>query len=99
MCDLDSVSGLITAAEVAAVVVLAALAIAVVLRGNLYTAFASTVPMVAALIAVTSAHAVWRSLFAMVTENMFDNRVPFWMHSNVSPRTLLYAALLMIRNP
>jgi hypothetical protein len=55
MCDLDSVSGLITAAEAAAVVVLAALAIAVVLRGSLYTAFASTVPMVAALIAIAIA--------------------------------------------
>src|SRR4029079_16781389 len=52
--------------------------------------------MFAALIAVTSAQAVWRSLFAMVTQNMFDNRVPFWMHSSVSPRTLLYAALLTV---
>lgn len=52
--------------------------------------------LVAALVAVTSAQAVWRSLFAMVTENMFDNRVPFWMHSTVSPRTLLYAALLTV---
>jgi len=52
--------------------------------------------MFAALIAVTCAQAVWRSLFAMVTENMFDNRVPFWMHSSVSPRTLVYAALLTL---
>src|SRR4029079_15990557 len=52
--------------------------------------------MVAALVAVTSAQAAWRSLFAMVTENMFENRVPFWMHSSVSPRTLLYAALLTL---
>ena len=52
--------------------------------------------MVAALVAVTSAQVAWRSLFAMVTENMFDNRVPFWMHSSVSPRTLLYAALLTL---
>jgi putative ABC transport system permease protein len=51
---------------------------------------------VAALVAVTSAQVAWRSLFAMVTENMFDNRVPFWMHSSVSPRTLLYAALLTL---
>lgn len=49
---------------------------------------------VAALVAVTSAQVAWHSLFGMVTENMFDNRVPFWMHSSVSPRTLLYAALL-----
>ena len=39
----------------------------------------------AALVAVTSAQVAWHSLFAMVTENMFDNRVPFWMHSSVSP--------------
>ena len=52
--------------------------------------------MVAALVAVTSAQVAWRSLFAMVTENMFENRVPFWMHSSVSPRTLLYAALLTL---
>jgi putative ABC transport system permease protein len=52
--------------------------------------------MVAALVAVTSAQVAWYSLFAMVTENMFDNRVPFWMHSSVSPRTLLYAALLTL---
>jgi ABC-type antimicrobial peptide transport system permease subunit len=50
----------------------------------------------AALVAVTSAQLAWHSLFAMVTENMFDNRVPFWMHSSVSPRTLLYAALLTL---
>ena len=49
---------------------------------------------VAALVAVTSAQVAWHSLFAMVAENMFENRVPFWMHSSVSPRTLLYAALL-----
>src|SRR4051812_29342097 len=52
--------------------------------------------MVAALLAVTSAQVAWRSLFAMVAENMFDNRVPFWMHSSVSPMTLLYAALLTL---
>ncbi len=52
--------------------------------------------MVAALVAVTCAQVAWRSLFAMVTENMFENRVPFWMHSSVSPRTLLYAALLTL---
>jgi predicted permease len=52
--------------------------------------------MVAALVAVTSAQVAWRSLFAMVTENMFENRVPLWMHSSVSPRTLLYAALLTL---
>ena len=51
---------------------------------------------VAALVAVTFAQVAWHSLFAMVTENMFDNRVPFWMHSSVSPRTLLYAALLTL---
>jgi len=51
---------------------------------------------VAALVAVTSAQVAWYSLFTMVTENMFDNRVPFWMHSNISPRTLLYAALLTL---
>ncbi len=51
---------------------------------------------VAALVAVTSAQMAWRSLFAMVAENIFDNRVPFWMHPSVSPRTLLYAALLTL---
>ena len=45
--------------------------------------------MVAALVAVTFAQLAWHSLFAMVTENMFD-RVPFWSAS-VSPRTLVYA--------
>jgi hypothetical protein len=55
MCDLDSVSALIAAAEVAALVVLAALAVATILRGTLWTAFASTVPMVAALIAIAVA--------------------------------------------
>ena len=52
--------------------------------------------LVAALVAVTFAQLAWHSLFAMVTENMFENRVPFWMHSSVSPRTLLYAALLTL---
>ena len=52
--------------------------------------------VVAALFAVTFAQVAWRSLFAMVTENMFDDRVPFWMHSSVSPRTLVYAALLTV---
>ena len=52
--------------------------------------------MVAALAAVTFAQLAWHSLFAMVTENMFENRVPFWMHSSVSPRTLVYAALLTL---
>jgi putative ABC transport system permease protein len=52
--------------------------------------------MVAALVAVTFAQLAWHSLFAMVTENMFEDRVPFWMHSSVSPRTLLYAALLTL---
>jgi predicted permease len=52
--------------------------------------------MVAALVAVTFAQLAWHSLFAMVTENMFENRVPFWMHASVSPRTLVYAALLTL---
>jgi putative ABC transport system permease protein len=68
-------------------------------RGRIMTQLfveALVLAMVAALVAVTSAQAAWRSLFAMVTENMFDNRVPFWMHSSVSPRTLLYAALLTL---
>jgi putative ABC transport system permease protein len=52
--------------------------------------------MVAALVGVTSAQLAWHSLFAMVTENMFENRVPFWMHSSVSPRALLYAGLLTV---
>lgn len=52
--------------------------------------------IVAALVAVTFAQVAWRSLFATVTENMFENRVPFWMHSSVSPRTLVYAALLTL---
>ena len=51
---------------------------------------------VAAFLAVTFAQLAWHSLFAMVTENIFDNRVPFWMHSSVSPRTLVYAALLTL---
>ena len=55
MCDLDKVAGLIAAAEVAALVVLAALAVAVILRGSLWTCFASTVPMVAALVAIALA--------------------------------------------
>jgi predicted permease len=52
--------------------------------------------MVAALVAVTLAQLAWHSLFAMVAENIFENRVPFWMHSSVSPRTLMYAALLTL---
>jgi predicted permease len=52
--------------------------------------------MVAAVIAVTCAQLTWHSLFAMVMENVFDNRIPFWLHPNVSPRTLLYAALLTL---
>ena len=52
--------------------------------------------MVAALVAVTFAQLAWHSLFALVTENIFDNRVPFWMHSNVSTMTLVYAALLTL---
>jgi len=31
-----------------------------------------------------------------VMENVFENRIPFWLHSNLSPRTLLYAALLTL---
>jgi putative ABC transport system permease protein len=68
-------------------------------RGRIMGQFfveALVLAMVAALVAVTSAQVAWRSLFAMVTENMFENRVPFWMHSSVSPRTLLYAALLTL---
>src|SRR5436190_1630397 len=52
--------------------------------------------MVAAFVAVTFAQLAWHSLFAMVTENIFENRVPFWMHSSVSPGTLVYAALLTL---
>jgi hypothetical protein len=52
--------------------------------------------MVAALFAVTFEQVAWRSLFSMVTENMFENRIPFWMHSSVSPRALVYAALLTL---
>jgi putative ABC transport system permease protein len=52
--------------------------------------------MVAAVIAVTCAQLTWHALFAMVMENVFDNRIPFWLHPNVSPRTLLYAALLTL---
>ena len=50
--------------------------------------------MVAAVIAVTCAQVTWHSLFAIVMENVFDNRIPFWVHSSISPRTLLYAAVL-----
>ncbi|MEO6238401.1 MAG: ABC transporter permease [Vicinamibacterales bacterium] len=52
--------------------------------------------MVAAVIAVTCAQLTWHALFAMVMENVFENRIPFWLHSNLSPRTLLYAALLTL---
>ncbi len=52
--------------------------------------------MVAAVIAVTCAQLAWHFLFTMVMENVFENRVPFWLHSSVSPRTLLYAALLTL---
>jgi predicted permease len=52
--------------------------------------------IVAAVVAVTCAQLTWHSLFAMVMENVFENRVPFWLHSTVSPRTLLYAALLTL---
>ena len=51
---------------------------------------------VAALVAVTAAQVAWQSLFGMVSQNIFDNRVPFWMQSSVSPSTLLYAALLTL---
>src|SRR5699024_4162595 len=51
---------------------------------------------VAAVVAVACSQAIWHSLFAMVMENVFDSRVPFWLHSSVSPRTLLYAALLTV---
>lgn len=50
--------------------------------------------LVAAFVAVAFAQIAWQSLFGMVTENMFDNHVPFWMHSSISPTTLGYAALL-----
>jgi len=50
--------------------------------------------MVAAVVAIGCAQVTWHSLFAMVMENVFDNRIPFWLHSSLSPRTLLYAALL-----
>src|SRR6185295_18027591 len=52
--------------------------------------------MVAAVVAVTCAQLAWHSLFAMVMENVFENRIPFWLHSDVSPRTVLYAALLTL---
>jgi len=51
---------------------------------------------VAALVAVTSAQLTWHALFAMVTENVFGNRIPFWLHSSVSPGTLLYAGFLTL---
>jgi putative ABC transport system permease protein len=50
--------------------------------------------MVAAVVAVACAQLAWQSLFAMVMENVFENRIPFWLHSSISSRTLLYAALL-----
>lgn len=52
--------------------------------------------MVAAVIAATCAQVTWHSLFAMAMETVFENRIPFWLHANVSPRTLLYAALLAL---
>jgi putative ABC transport system permease protein len=57
---------------------------------------AMVLAMLAAAVAVTSAQVTWHSLFAMVTENVFDNRTPFWIHPNVSPRTLLYGAVLTL---
>ena len=57
---------------------------------------AMVLAMLAAAVAVTCAQVTWHSLFAMVTENVFDDRTPFWIHANVSPRTLLYAALLTL---
>jgi predicted permease len=52
--------------------------------------------VVAAVVAVACAHVTWHALFAMVMENVFDNRIPFWLHPSLSPRTLLYAALLTL---
>lgn len=52
--------------------------------------------MVAAVVAVACAQVTWHSLFAMVMENVFGNRIPFWLHSSLSPRTLVYAALLTL---
>ena len=52
--------------------------------------------MVAGVVAVTCAQLIWHSLFALVMENVFDNRVPFWIHSHISPRTLLYGAVLTL---
>lgn len=52
--------------------------------------------IVAAVIAVTGAQLTWHSLFAPAMETVFENRIPFWLHANVSPRTLLYATLLTL---
>jgi predicted permease len=57
---------------------------------------AMVLAVLAAAVAVTCAQVTWHSLFAIVTENVFDNRTPFWIHPDVSPRTLLYAALLTL---
>lgn len=50
--------------------------------------------IVAAVIAVTCAQLTWHSLFTTAMETVFENRIPFWLHANVSPTTLLYATLL-----
>jgi predicted permease len=63
------------------------------LMGQLFVE-ALVLALLAAVVAVTCAQLAWHALFAMVMENVFDNRVPFWIHSSVSPRTLLYAAVL-----
>ena len=68
MCDLDSISNLITAAEAAAIVVLGALALAAVLRGSLWTAFASTVPMIVALVAIGLAIASLSAALALLNK-------------------------------
>jgi hypothetical protein len=52
--------------------------------------------MVAAVMAVACAQLAWQSLFAMVMENVFENRIPFWLRSSISARTLLYAVLLTL---
>jgi predicted permease len=52
--------------------------------------------MVAAVVAVACAQLTWHSLFAMAMESVFENRTPFWLHPDISPRTLLYAALLTL---
>jgi predicted permease len=52
---------------------------------------------VAAVAALTTAQFAWKLVFAVVTAQAFEpGEVPFWLHSNLSPSTVLYAILLTL---